>query len=662
MKHGRARFASLTVGLALALCSGLTAYGQSISVWQADVCDKIFADTPAGAETPVRIQAAGNEYESAMIGLRSDAAIQDVKITVSNLAGVEHNGVILAENVRIREVGALRIVHNSPQSENVYTRKAPCDMPEILYDRSTVSLEPNASAGVWITVRVPKNATPGAYLGELSIDADGISKKVPVELEVLPFELSDVRHMYMTNWWSPGNIADWHKVEFLSEEYWAVLEEYLRNMGEHRQNVLLLYWAPGNFVNARRKADGEWTFNFDNFDRLIDLALKHGVLDRVELNHIGWIDRTAHVVRFHGATVYDEGKQEYVGLGIDEWLAPCLRAVCDHLRERGLFDRAMIHVADEPYQPDVPSWREASMKLRAIEPDLKQIDAIEAIRFEDRLDVWVPKLNHFDRWRDAFEARRDKGEFWFYVCCHPFGEAYPNRFMDLPGTRIRGLHWINYSEDLVGYLHWGYNFWIDPPFSPPPQKYGPGDTHVVYPGDGKPLDSIRWELQREGIEDFEYLKLLEEKTAEIKAALDPEKAWFIDPQSRSREIAKQVVPAVSATTRDFNVLNASRADVVNELRNVISPAQLVVQTFPAANSDVFIGPTLLEIYGHVAPGATVTINGEEVNVSEDGYFIMNPEPAEKGEWAADIVATLDGQTARTTRKFMIKESPSSKND
>ena len=93
----------------------------------------------------------------------------------------------------------------------------------------------------------------------------------------------------------------------------------------------------------------------------------------------------------------------------------------------------------------------------------------------------MPKLSHFNRWRTAYEARRGTAEFWYYICCHPFGNHYPNRFLDYPLSRVRVLHWVNYSERLSGYLHWGLNFWSDDPFGPPSDTLPPGDTHVLYP-------------------------------------------------------------------------------------------------------------------------------------------------------------------------------------
>ena len=46
------RRAASVLAASAALCACAVVYGQTISVWQADVCDKIFPETPAGEETP----------------------------------------------------------------------------------------------------------------------------------------------------------------------------------------------------------------------------------------------------------------------------------------------------------------------------------------------------------------------------------------------------------------------------------------------------------------------------------------------------------------------------------------------------------------------------------------------------------------------------------
>lgn len=651
MKH-RSLLALILTATIFPLVQPSASVAQSIKIWQTDVCEKIFVDSLPGEEKTIQMNCAANEYESALVGLHSDVDGGEIQISISDLQCDSANATIAADNLRAREIGTIHLEKNTDAwlTEDLVVRKAPCDIPDVLYEPAPVALKANESKGLWITLYVPKGTPSGEYLGSLSLKYGEELKTVPLALEVFPFELSDTRHFYMTNWWFPYFVASRHGTQELTEEYWEILENYFQNMRDHRQNVVLCDWRPGYMLKATRKADSSWSFDFSILDRFIDLALKYGVVERLELTHIGGLNRETRKIEYSRASVFDEAKNETVELDSEEWLAPVLHALCDHLRERGLFERAMIHLADEPYLPDMESWREGAQRLRAIEPELKIIDAVESVNFNGLLDVWVPKLTHFDRWRSAYEARRDQGEFWFYICNQPVGKAYPNRFMDLPAVRTRVIHWINYTENLVGYLHWGYNYWKEDPFGVPADNLPPGDTHIVYPGNKKPLDSIRWELQRESAEDFEYLKLLEEKLAAAKKEYDPDKAWFFEPNARPMEIARRVVPSLTETTLDYNVVNEARREIVNEIQNVDGPVRLIVRSFPEDRTTSHVGVVIYEFYGITTPGAKVTINGEEIPVSEDGFFGKAFWKWE-GDHVFEFVATLGDDTAKTTRVF-----------
>jgi hypothetical protein len=68
-----------------------------------------------------------------------------------------------------------------------------------------------------------------------------------------------------------------------------------------------------------------------------------------------------------------------------------------------------------------------------------------------------------------------------------------------------------------GFLHWGYNYWyqrqtttlIDPVQVADAMawpNWGYGDPFVVYPGPDGPIDSIRWEVFAESLQDYALLQ------------------------------------------------------------------------------------------------------------------------------------------------------------
>ena len=230
---------------------------------------------------------------------------------------------------------------------------------------------------------------------------------------------------------------------------------------------------------------------------------------------------------------------------------------------------------------------------------------------------------------------------------------YPNRFLDYPLSRVRVLHWINYTADLAGYLHWGLAAWGDDPFGVPRDRLPPGDTHVIYPGRQGPLDSIRWEIQRDSIEDYEYLRLLEAKTAAVKARLGEVAAW-IEPRRRAMELARRVVPDIANCETDPAAIVAVRQAVADEIIALDTPPLLVVQTEPPEGATLVNGPINVEVRGAASPGAAVSVNGRPVEVGRDGTFAVSTRPA--GDAYTITVEAKEGERQRTAvRHFRLEK-------
>ena len=642
-------------------------FADELQLWPVDIHEKIFSDTKPGQSGSIVLCAARGEYESGQFGVCASDKAHSLSLTVSALAHENGTTLLPAESVRLRPIQTVRVNKNTPSAENTVVRQAPFDCPDILTEEKTVALALNQSQGVWVTILVPNDALEGRYTGTITLENEAISAQIPLELTVFPFTLPSERHLWVTDWFSMGSFAKVHNVPLYSEEFWPILKRYFVNMAEHRQNIVMTPWVPDNaFVKATRHSSGSWSVDFSLLERFLSLAEECGVAEQIELSHCGGVDRNKHEIFLLQAQVFDEKEGKVVSLPGDQWLEPVLGELEKWLIETGRIDRAMIHVADEPFLPDMKSWRTISETIHAAAPRLRRIDAIESLHFSGDLEIWVPKLSHYHRWQAQFDAlRRENTQMWYYICCHPFGDFYPNRFMDLPGTRIRALHWINYTENLSGYLHWGYSYWQGDPFGPPTEQYGPGDTHAVYPG---PLDSVRWEIERESLEDYEYFRLLEQLSEETAARAGFDLWWF-DAKARGMEIARRAVHAMDDIETDPAVFAEARSDLAAEITALTGNVPLIVRTFPADNATLVTGPVVVEMYGLTAPGAQVAIepfafdettgevleaSGErvEIQANPDGtfeYHEMNGSPH-----ALKITATLGDQTTTTVRRFKVR--------
>jgi hypothetical protein len=635
------------VMVAAAALSSRAAAGQSLRVWPVDPHVKVFRDTLPGAAGTVTLRAARNEYEPGQFAVRSGGRVQGLRVELSPLRRADGAGAIGREHLRWNFVGFIPLKKNTPESEVIRVRKAPCEVPDPLLEARSIDLAPNVTQPVWITVFVPKDAQSGQYRGEATVIAGQARATLPVELTVDPFTLPDQRHVLVTNWFTSGNIAKSHKVEPWSEAFWAVLERYARDMAAHRQNVVL---APWDLIGVARGADGRLAFDYQRFDRFVELFQRAGVSDGIEITHVGggkngW----GTEIQFSTVHAHDRKTGKPIALGPEEGLFPLLSDLEKHLAKRGWLDKAMIHIADEPCILNLASWKKASALVHKAAPRLRRVEAVEMSDCIGALEIWVPKLSHFDRWRAAYEAQRKGNEFWFYICCHPYGNFYPNRFLDYPLSRVRVLHWMNFSEDLRGYLHWGWNFWGGDPFGPPSDELPPGDTHVVYPGSQGPLDSVRWEMQRESLEDFEYLELLAAKTAAVQKQLGPAASW-VDPRRRAVELSRRVVRAVSDTEVDPAKIQAARREIAAEILAIDQPPLVLIQTEPAENCVLVEGPITVELRGVVQAGAKVKLNGTPVAVQGDGTFLALAGPQIR------IEAERDGKKKTMVRSFKVRKN------
>jgi len=96
----------------------------------------------------------------------------------------------------------------------------------------------------------------------------------------------------------------------------------------------------------------------------------------------------------------------------------------------------------------------------------------------------------------------------YYVCCTP---AKPNTFVFSPPVEGRWLGWYAFAFGYDGFLRWAYDAWPADPVRDSRHVLWPsGDCFMVYPGGGS---SIRFEKMREGIADFEKLRILKNKAA-----------------------------------------------------------------------------------------------------------------------------------------------------
>lgn len=229
---------------------------------------------------------------------------------------------------------------------------------------------------------------------------------------------------------------------------------------------------------------------------------------------MGWLWRNESIT--------DEEKTLFKELG---------KRVEDFLRRHGWLKKAYCYWYDEPEESAYPFVIRGMKLLKATFPNVRRLltEQPEPPLYH-YVDLWVPIFHLYNEER-CKERQREGQEVWWYVCCGP-RHPYPNNFIDYPGIEHRIRLWMNWKYKVTGDLYWSTTYWHKNPWQTPMSytpddtgMWGNGDGYLLYPpkrGEAKekviggPVPSMRIKMIREGIEDAEYLWMLEERIGKMK--------------------------------------------------------------------------------------------------------------------------------------------------
>jgi hypothetical protein len=208
----------------------------------------------------------------------------------------------------------------------------------------------------------------------------------------------------------------------------------------------------------------------------------------------------------------------------------CLKVYWDHLKEKGWDKKVVLYISDEPFadRPEIVAQMKAlCAMIREVDPEIPIYCSTwnHVPAWDGSLTVWG--LGHYGLVapEKLKQIREGGARLWWttdgQMCtdtpycaverllphyCFKYGaEAY----------EFWGIDWLTYDP-----YRWGWHSYIhqtDAPGNSYWVRYPNGDGFLAYPGgpighDG-PVSSVRLEQAREGVEDYEYLYLLQNLAA-----------------------------------------------------------------------------------------------------------------------------------------------------
>jgi hypothetical protein len=511
------RRATLTLS---ALLSAIPAIASAATVWTASANEKIRPQEAARSDRSASLSAAKNEFEAFQVVVTGPAT--GVSVSASTLTGP---GTVAAPKLFREAIIDLQHPSSADGATGAFPDALIPDVDDVVGEKRNAfpfDVPAGESRAVWVEFHVPQDAQAGDYTGSVTVHGADGDTQVPVKLTVWDFALPSTSSLKSAFAMTYGGVAQVHGVS--GEALTELRQRYAQLALDHRISISDI-WDDGQ--------TGDWS-HFDNaYGSFMD---------------------------GHASTQLQGAKLTSLQSGANLNSAAAHSDWASHFKAKGWFDRLFQYTCDEP--PLTCQWSDIAPRAqnaKQADPNFRTLvttDMAEATKngAADAIDLMVPLVNYMDDrpesaygWTpggptrsqyDGFLQKPNK-ELWVYQSCMSHGcggtvdignpsadqlyfTGWPSYAIDASNVRNRAMEWFSFQYGATGELYYettqAYydkaDVWTD--------QYefnGNGDGTLFYPGTTAkiggqtaiPVASIRMKMIREGMEDYEYLKLLADK-------------------------------------------------------------------------------------------------------------------------------------------------------
>jgi hypothetical protein len=510
----------------------LTQSTTEMQFWTTPPSERVFKDDtiPTESGSEVLVYAAQNEFEPFQLVVQPTTS-QNVAVTISDFGSG-----ITTELYQVKYVNITQATDNLGRTG---------DYPDPLWplaNGATVSLPANQNTAFWFSVHVPKTTPAGDYTAQVQLG----SVAIPVTLHVFNFAIPDELHVLSQMNFSHQAILDKYSVSGTGDDYWMYVDKMKQFFIDHRLTPKSPLWSGGLTSRGFPYIDYDCTSKtFTDNDGIWGFEQP---ADKY-LNGNGFNDGTGFP-SFMAATFrnndssQDQRPDEFCGQTRSEadWYAAnnpntpynqqwfsYMTAMQNYLQSLGYLDKAYYYFANEPQdQADYDAVAWYSQELKKAAPDLKLMVSEEPrpeiynhpTSTGAKIDIWLPVLNNYNPDISHDRAVNHNEQTWIYFL-HGTRPPYFNPItLDHPGIESKFTAWFLWKYRIRGIAYYAMNNWSKNPWTDPMQSNHNGDLFMLYPPseDNQPIaygannhrlvPSIRFELMRDSLEDYEYLYVL----------------------------------------------------------------------------------------------------------------------------------------------------------
>ncbi|KPK71069.1 hypothetical protein AMJ87_07775 [candidate division WOR_3 bacterium SM23_60] len=577
------------------------------TIWFDFAESKVFRDTPVPENEPtdkITLETARNEREAFQLVIRPQAEMKNCSIEFTEF--VSNNATKISKNaLSFSVVGYVNITEKSTYDGVIGLN------PDYLAPHERFDCIEGKNNPIWIMASVSENVGGGIYSGHVILKAKGkIVARIPLEITVWDFALPQRTHLLVRSnfWFSLVRKFDNRKAN-------QILDDYYRNLAHHRVNA---------FANIDIKTEivGESLICvFADFDHKASRLLNTHEFTAITVGP------------FLGDASGWEYRRTWSGLDpasprFENFLSQYCKKLENHLESKGWLNRCWLQYWDEPplHDPGLENILEIGRIIKKSAPHLKIYMTKWPIpELYDIVDIWCIPFTRIRFRQNRVTARKKEKEI---VCVY-----HNDPYIDTPLIDKRLYAWRYRIANIDGaYAWWNLTFWQTDPYINPhmlEEKWSgrssylkAGDGVLLYPnpqGSGAPVNSLRWEVFTQGLEDYEYFWLLEQRINTVRTRLESDKEFTNYASYRVKEIIAQVIEDYFDTwNRDVDYLYALRRRIANEILIVQERPLVFIKTDPPEGQAT--KHKKIKVYGIAEKGTKISINGEAVLVGINGSF------------------------------------------
>jgi hypothetical protein len=446
-------------------------------------------------------------------------SIHQIHLDLNDLKDINGN-VINKDNLRIKLIRY--VLSNFP----VGATNSSCDisdvndiflMPDRFESFDRFDLPANSLRPLWISIDIPLETKPGNYSGAIEVRSGTQSKVLQLRIKVQNQVLPEPKYwkFRLDLWQNPWVIAWFYQVEPWSDEHKILLKKHLKLYADAGGKYITTYavhspWSDnsnvieGGMIEWIKNENDSWDFDFRIFDQYVELAIDAGIETAITIhtplplgNRFRYLDKSIDQYVYEYWLPSSQQFQSAWNYFLDE--------LKDHLKKKGWFEKAYIALNE--------SLLEDALQVAKF---IKNNYSGWKVAYAGN---WYPELNPIiDDYSCILNSepdsltlveRKDKGfTTTFYVCCTP---PRPNNFVFSFPIEGQFLGWYSAARNYDGFLRWAYDAWTVDPNRDARHTFWPaGDCFLVYPGTNS---SIRFEKLREGISDYEKIRIIRDQCA-----------------------------------------------------------------------------------------------------------------------------------------------------